>query len=244
MTTTSVRNQRRYPKQRRGSSKKKAKRAPSGRCNRTKAADDGDSDGPETSEKNLSDVTRVIVSLSKRCGGYRTIHVGHLRGHVCIDQQETIARRINDAVGILNRDRAMAVRRTEMIIDDIWRSNRDIHLLQQLTHGGKGGANYWTNLLRMIIDGQICGTGPVYRPILEKVQALWGDDFLEKLSSPDSDITTPIKRCLFTLPQLGIHGSYELSRPTGVRRSTTSPTATKLKLLTETRFYRYICSKV
>ncbi|TPX54524.1 hypothetical protein SeMB42_g00210 [Synchytrium endobioticum] len=56
-----------------------------------------------------------------------------------------------------------------MIIDDIWRSNRDIHLLQQLTHGGKGGANYWTNLLRMIIDGQICGTGPVYRPILEKV---------------------------------------------------------------------------
>ncbi|TPX40770.1 hypothetical protein SeMB42_g02870, partial [Synchytrium endobioticum] len=31
---------------------------------KTKAADDDDSDGPETSKKNFSDATRAIVSLS------------------------------------------------------------------------------------------------------------------------------------------------------------------------------------
>ncbi|TPX42781.1 hypothetical protein SeMB42_g04997 [Synchytrium endobioticum] len=85
------------------SSKARAKRAPSGLSNRTKTADDANSLGPKTSKKNFSEATKVIASLSKRCGGYRTIHVGHLRGHIGNDQQETIARRINDAVGILNR---------------------------------------------------------------------------------------------------------------------------------------------
>ncbi|TPX43139.1 hypothetical protein SeLEV6574_g05226 [Synchytrium endobioticum] len=31
-----------------------------------------------TSKKNSTDATRAIASLSQRCGGYRTIHVGHL----------------------------------------------------------------------------------------------------------------------------------------------------------------------
>ncbi|TPX40592.1 hypothetical protein SeLEV6574_g06539 [Synchytrium endobioticum] len=91
------------------SSKAKAKRAPSGRSNRTKTADDANSLGPKTSKKNFSEATKVIASLSKRCGGYRTIHVGHLRGHIGIDQQEPIARRINDAVGILNRARCQTL---------------------------------------------------------------------------------------------------------------------------------------
>ncbi|TPX40799.1 hypothetical protein SeLEV6574_g06403 [Synchytrium endobioticum] len=46
------------------SSKGKAKRAPSGRSSRTKAADDYDYEGPETSKKNFSDATRAIMSLS------------------------------------------------------------------------------------------------------------------------------------------------------------------------------------
>ncbi|TPX52034.1 hypothetical protein SeMB42_g01679 [Synchytrium endobioticum] len=76
------------------SSKAKAKRAPSGRSSRKIVKDDSDE---ETSKKNFTDATRAIASLSQRCGGYRTIHVGHLRGHICIDQKETIVRRINDA---------------------------------------------------------------------------------------------------------------------------------------------------
>ncbi|TPX47747.1 hypothetical protein SeLEV6574_g02483 [Synchytrium endobioticum] len=173
------------------SSKARAKRAPSGLSNRTKTADDANSLGPKTSKKNFSEATKVIASLSKRCGGYRTIHVGHLRGHIGNDQQETIARRINDAVGILNRARAIAERATEMLIDGICSSNQDTHLLLQLTHGGKGGANYWTNLLRMIVDGTLSKrVGSEHRPILEKVQALWGANFLRNLSWPDTDIKT------------------------------------------------------
>ncbi|TPX32855.1 hypothetical protein SeLEV6574_g08433, partial [Synchytrium endobioticum] len=103
----------------RASSKAKAKRAPSGRSSRTKTVDDDISDGPEKSKKNFPEATRAIASLSQRCGGYRTIHVGHLRGHVCIDQKEIIARRINDAVGIVNRARAIAERATEMLIEGI-----------------------------------------------------------------------------------------------------------------------------
>ncbi|TPX46135.1 hypothetical protein SeLEV6574_g03397 [Synchytrium endobioticum] len=95
------------------SSKAKAKRPPSGRSNRTKTADDANSLGPNTSKKNFSEATRAIASLSQRCGGYRTIHVGHLRGH---------------------------------------------------------------------ID----------RTILEKVQALWGANFLRNLSWPDTDIKSPM----------------------------------------------------
>ncbi|TPX40345.1 hypothetical protein SeMB42_g04848 [Synchytrium endobioticum] len=53
------------------SSKEKAKRAPSGRSSRTKAVEKNNSDGPEKSKKNFSDATKVIASLSQRCGGYR-----------------------------------------------------------------------------------------------------------------------------------------------------------------------------
>ncbi|TPX44457.1 hypothetical protein SeLEV6574_g04498 [Synchytrium endobioticum] len=119
------------------SSKAKAKRAPSGRSSRKIVKDDSDE---ETSKKNFTDATRAIASLSQRCGGYRTIHVGHLRGHICIDQKEIIARRINDAVGIVNRARAIAERATEMLIDE----------------------------------------------------ALWGDEFLENLSWPDTNIKIPM----------------------------------------------------
>ncbi|TPX32777.1 hypothetical protein SeLEV6574_g08434 [Synchytrium endobioticum] len=171
-------------------SKAKAKRAPSGRNSRTKPVEKDDSD-EETSQKNFSDATRAIASLSQRCGEYRTIHVGHLRGHICIDQKEIIARRINDAVGIVNRARAIAERATEMLIDGICSSNQDTHLLLQLTHGGKGGANYWQNLLRMIVNGTIgARVGSKHRPILEKVQALWGANLLRNLSWPDTDIKT------------------------------------------------------
>ncbi|TPX40701.1 hypothetical protein SeMB42_g05897 [Synchytrium endobioticum] len=116
----------------------KAKRAPSGRGSRKIVKDDSDQGTPK---KNFTDATRAIASLSQRCGGYiyRTIHVGHLRGHICIDQKEITARRINDAVGIVNRARAIAERATEMLIDGICSSNQDTHLLLQLTHGGKGG---------------------------------------------------------------------------------------------------------
>ncbi|TPX30425.1 hypothetical protein SeLEV6574_g08610, partial [Synchytrium endobioticum] len=172
----------------RASSKAKAKRAPSGRSSRKIVKDDFDE---ETSKKNFTDATRAIASLSQRCGGYRTIHVGHLRGHICIDQKEIIARRINDAVGIVNRARAIAERATEMLIDGICSSNQDTHLLLQLTHGGKGGANYWQNLLRMIVNGTIgARVGSEHRPILEKVQALWGANLLRNLSWPDTDIKT------------------------------------------------------
>ncbi|TPX48920.1 hypothetical protein SeLEV6574_g01757 [Synchytrium endobioticum] len=144
-------------------------------------------------KKNFTDATRAIASLSQRCGGYRTIHVGHLRGHICIDQKEIIARRINDAVGIVNRARAIAERATEMLIDCICSSNQDTHLLLQLTHGGEGGATYWQNLLRMIIDGNIdARVGPEHLPILEKIEALWGDEFLKNLSWPDSNIKIPM----------------------------------------------------
>ncbi|TPX30507.1 hypothetical protein SeLEV6574_g08604, partial [Synchytrium endobioticum] len=171
------------------SSKAKAKRAPSGRSSRKIEKDDSDE---ETSKKNFTDATRAIASLSQRCGGYRTIHVGHLRGHICIDQKEIIARRINDAVGIVNRARAIAERATEMLIDCICSSNQDTHLLLQLTHGGKGGATYWQNLLRMIIDGQIGRVGSEHLPILEKIEVLWGDEFLENLSWPDTNIKIPM----------------------------------------------------
>ncbi|TPX38906.1 hypothetical protein SeLEV6574_g07528 [Synchytrium endobioticum] len=80
----------------------------------------------------------------------RCVELGHLRGHICIDQKETIARRINDAVGIVNRARTIAERATEMLIDGRVRFE---HL-----------------------------------PILEKVEALWGEEFLENLSWPDSNI--------------------------------------------------------
>ncbi|TPX48911.1 hypothetical protein SeLEV6574_g01765 [Synchytrium endobioticum] len=173
------------------SSKAKAKRAPSGRSSR-KIVEKDDSD-EETSKKKFTDATRAIASLSQRCGGYRTIHVGHLRGHICIDQKEIIARRINDAVGIVNRARAIAERATEMLIDCICSSNQDTHLLLQLTHGGEGGATYWQNLLRMIIDGNIdARVGPEHLPILEKIEALWGDEFLKNLSWPDSNIKIPM----------------------------------------------------
>ncbi|TPX42884.1 hypothetical protein SeLEV6574_g05361 [Synchytrium endobioticum] len=166
------------------------KRAPSGRNSRTKPVEKGDSD-EETSTKNFSDATRAIASLSKRCGGYRTIHVGHLRSHICIDQKETVTRRINDAVGILNRARAIAERATEILIDCICSSNQDTHLLLQLTHGGKGGATYWQNLLRMIVNGTIgARVGSEHRPILDRMQALWGVSFLRNLSWPDTDIRT------------------------------------------------------
>ncbi|TPX41263.1 hypothetical protein SeLEV6574_g06180 [Synchytrium endobioticum] len=105
--------------------------------------------------------------------------------------KEIIARRINDAVGILNRARPIAERATEMLIDCICSSNQDTHLLLQLTHGGKGGT-YWQNLLRMIIDGQIGRVGSEHLPILEKVEALWGDEFIENLSWPDSNIKIPM----------------------------------------------------
>ncbi|TPX43587.1 hypothetical protein SeLEV6574_g04981 [Synchytrium endobioticum] len=168
----------------------KLESAPSGRSSRSKNADDDNSLGPKTSKKNFSEATRVIASLSKRCGGYRTIHVGHLRGHIGINQQETIARRINDAVGILNRARAIAERATEMLIDGICSSNQDTHLLLQLTLGGKGSANYWQNL---IVYGTIGDrVGSEHRPILEKVQALWGANFLRNLSWPDTDIKIPM----------------------------------------------------
>ncbi|TPX39293.1 hypothetical protein SeLEV6574_g07321 [Synchytrium endobioticum] len=71
------------------SSKAKAKRTPSGRNGRTKTVEKNDSD-EESSKKNFFNATGAIASLSKRCGGYRTIHVGHLRGHICIDQKEVI----------------------------------------------------------------------------------------------------------------------------------------------------------
>ncbi|TPX49454.1 hypothetical protein SeLEV6574_g01449 [Synchytrium endobioticum] len=135
------------------SSKAKAKRAPSGRSSR-KLVDKDDSD-EETSKKNFTDATRAIASLSQRCGGYRTIHVGHLRGHISIDQKETIARRINDAVGIVNRARAIAERATEMLID-------------------------------------CARVGSEHLPILKKVEALWGDEFLENLSWPDTSIKIPM----------------------------------------------------
>ncbi|TPX45388.1 hypothetical protein SeLEV6574_g03897 [Synchytrium endobioticum] len=140
------------------SSKAKAKRAPSGRSSR-KIVEKDDSD-EETSKKNLSDASRAI-------------HVGHQRGHICIDQKEIIARRINDAVGIVNRARAIAERATEMLID--------------------GGATYWQNLPRMIVDGNIgARVGSEHLPILEKVEALWGDEFLENLSWPDNSIKIPM----------------------------------------------------
>ncbi|TPX51458.1 hypothetical protein SeLEV6574_g00237 [Synchytrium endobioticum] len=131
----------------RASSKAKAKRAPSGRSSRKIVKNDFDE---ETPKKNFTDATRAIASLSQRCGGYRTIHVGHLRGHVCIDQKEIIARRINDAVGIVNRARAIAERATEMLIEGICSSNQDTHLLLQLTHGGKGGARSFQKTVREV----------------------------------------------------------------------------------------------
>ncbi|TPX52781.1 hypothetical protein SeMB42_g01164 [Synchytrium endobioticum] len=111
---------------------------------------------------------------------------------VLMKKKEIIARRINDAVGIVNRARAIAERATEMLIDCICSSNQDTHLLLQLTHGGKGGATYWQNLLRMVIDGQIGRVGSEHLPILEKVEALWGDEFLENLSWPDTSIKIPM----------------------------------------------------
>ncbi|TPX46341.1 hypothetical protein SeMB42_g03742 [Synchytrium endobioticum] len=54
------------------SSKGKAKRAPSGRSSRTKAADDYDYEGPETSKKNFSDATRAIMSYDIAHAYYST----------------------------------------------------------------------------------------------------------------------------------------------------------------------------
>ncbi|TPX46689.1 hypothetical protein SeLEV6574_g03093 [Synchytrium endobioticum] len=44
----------------------------------------------------------------------------------------------------------------------------------------------------MIIDGQIGRVGSEHLPILEKVEALWGDEFIENLSWPDSNIKIPM----------------------------------------------------
>ncbi|TPX46936.1 hypothetical protein SeLEV6574_g02954 [Synchytrium endobioticum] len=45
---------------------------------------------------------------------------------------------------------------------------------------------------RMIIDGQIGRVGSEHLPILEKIEALWGDEFLENLSWPDTSIKIPM----------------------------------------------------
>ncbi|TPX52224.1 hypothetical protein SeMB42_g01562 [Synchytrium endobioticum] len=58
---------------------------------------------------------------------------------------------------------------------------------------GRSGATYWQNLLRMIVDGIIgARVGSEHLPILKKVEALWGDEFLENLSWPDTSIKIPM----------------------------------------------------
>ncbi|TPX50329.1 hypothetical protein SeLEV6574_g00958 [Synchytrium endobioticum] len=104
--------------------------------------------------------------------------------------EETSTKNFTDATRAIASlsQRAIAERATEMLIDSICSSNQDTHLLLQLTHGGKGGATYWQNLLRIIIDGQIGRVGSEHLPILEKVEALWDDEFLENLPRPDTSI--------------------------------------------------------
>ncbi|TPX43070.1 hypothetical protein SeLEV6574_g05259 [Synchytrium endobioticum] len=108
--------------------------------------------------------------------------------------EETSKKNFSDATSAIASlsQRAIAERATEMLIDGICSSNQDTHLLLQLTHGGKGGANYWQNLLRMIVNGTIgARVGSEHRPILDKVvQALWGANLLRNLSWPDTDIKT------------------------------------------------------
>ncbi|TPX43063.1 hypothetical protein SeLEV6574_g05267 [Synchytrium endobioticum] len=109
--------------------------------------------------------------------------------------EETSKKNFSDATSAIT---AIAERATEMLIDGICSSNQDTHLLLQLTHGGKGGANYWQNLLRMIVNGTIgARVGSEHRPILDKVQALWGANLLRNLSWPDTDIKTQVvsQRC-------------------------------------------------
>ncbi|TPX41137.1 hypothetical protein SeLEV6574_g06242 [Synchytrium endobioticum] len=110
--------------------------------------------------------------------------------------EETSKKNFSDATraiaSLSQRARAIAERATEMLIDGICSSNQDTHLLLQLTHGGKRGATYWQNLLRMIIDGQIGRVGSEHLPILEKIEVLWGDEFLENLSWPDTNIKIPM----------------------------------------------------
>jgi hypothetical protein len=164
-----------------------SKRAASGRKDRKLPmvkkddSNEGTSSQKEPAKRNYSEAAKAIESLQTEHDGYRAIQVGHLRSHIQIGQADEIAKRINDAVGMLNRARAIAERATEALLDNVVVPD-DIPMLKQLTHGSSGARTYWTNLLRLIISGGIGNlVSAENRPIQEKIQEVLGKPFLKSL---------------------------------------------------------------